>query len=157
VLLKRFFNSQQYTISLSFLSFSVLSLNRGKNVQNSFCFDQMKWIVVLLLSFIVFVAADKHLNANGPFGKHHTIDSEPNRRACKRPSGTTLSSIFESVSTLNISATTYFNKEQITVTWQSKLIPCEDDFIGVYFVGLSSVHIDPCMHRKQMNHLILLK
>ncbi len=105
----------------------------------------MKWVVVLLCSFIINASAEKHLNANGPFRKYHTIDSEPNRRFCKRPPSIGSSSMPVTVATLNISTTVYSNKEQIIITWTSLPTSCQDDFIGIYFVEISLV---ACKHNQ---------
>ncbi|CAF3738515.1 unnamed protein product [Rotaria sordida] len=80
--------------------------------------------------------ADQHLNANGPFGKRHTINSEPSPYACNRSDGILSSSTIVTISSLNISATTYSSNEQIIVTWTPISTSCKDDFIGVYFVEI---------------------
>jgi hypothetical protein len=103
--------------------------------QNKFCFDKMRWVIVLIYSLIIFVAADQHLNAHGPFGKRHTINSEPSPYACNRPNGVA-SPTTVTVATLNVSATTYSSNEQIIVTWTPLSPSCEDDFIGIYFAEI---------------------
>jgi len=103
-------------------------------LQNKFSFDEMRWIIILLSSFIVFVAAGKHLNANGPFGKTHTINSHP-ENACRHPPDIP-SSTSVTAATLNISAMVYSTNEQITVTWASVSTLCKDDFIAIYFVEI---------------------
>ncbi|CAF3303126.1 unnamed protein product [Rotaria sp. Silwood2] len=40
------------------------------------------------------------------------------------------------ISSLNVSAVTYFSVEQIIVTWTPTLNLCKDDFIGIYFVEI---------------------
>jgi hypothetical protein len=96
--------------------------------------------VAFLLSFFVFVAeTDHHLNANGPFGKRHSIKDEPSPHACNRGPG--ISSPSDSISTviiadLNVSTTVYASLDQIEVTWTSTLNSCQDDFIGIYFVEI---------------------
>jgi hypothetical protein len=95
----------------------------------------MRRVVVLLFSFVIFVTEDQHLNANGPFGKRHTINTEPSPYASNRPEGL-LSSTTVAVSNLNISATVYSSNEQIEITWTPLSASCEDDFIGIYFVDI---------------------
>jgi hypothetical protein len=95
----------------------------------------MRWAIVLLFSFVIFIAADQHLNANGPFGKRHTVNSEPSPYACNRPDGVASFTIV-TVGSLNVSATVYYSNEQITVTWIPISTPCKDDFIGVYFAEI---------------------
>ncbi len=96
----------------------------------------MRWVVVFLSSFAILVAGDRHLNANGPFGKRHTINSEPSPYACNRPSGLLSSSTTVTISNLNISATVYSSNEEIKVTWTPLSTSCKDDFIGVYFADI---------------------
>jgi hypothetical protein len=96
----------------------------------------MRWIVILLSSFVIFGATDKHLNAHGPFGKRHSIKTEPSPYACNRTNGLLFPSTTEIISSLNVSATVYSSNEQIIVTWIPISISCKDDFIGVYFVDI---------------------
>jgi hypothetical protein len=96
----------------------------------------MRWIVVFLSSFVIFVIGDPHLNANGPFGKHHTINNEPSPYACKRGAGLLSHSTIVIEPSLNVSAVVYSSNEQITVTWTPLSTSCIDDFIGVYFVDI---------------------
>jgi hypothetical protein len=44
----------------------------------------MKYLIVLFLLVIIYVEGDRHLNANGPFGKRHDIGDEPSPHACSR-------------------------------------------------------------------------
>jgi hypothetical protein len=37
----------------------------------------MKCFIVFVSLFIIFVGGDRHLNANGPFGKYHAMGDEP--------------------------------------------------------------------------------
>lgn len=103
----------------------------------------MRWIDVVFLSlFVVCIAADKHLNAIGPFGKHHTMNSElSHTHPCHRGSGlssfSSMSHVSETISSLNISATFYSNNELINVSWTSISSPCKDDFVGIYFIEIS--------------------
>jgi hypothetical protein len=96
----------------------------------------MKWVVVLLSSFAIFVAGDQHLNAHGSFGKRHTIYDEPSPYACKRADGLLSSSTTVTVSNINISATVYSSNEQIKITWTPLSATCKDDFIGIYFADI---------------------
>jgi hypothetical protein len=117
----------------------------------------MGWVVVFLFSFVIFAAADQHLNANGPFGKRHTINDEPSPHACNRGGGLLSSLTTVTVSTLNISATVYSSNEQIDVTWTPISAPCNDDFIGIYFVEIPLVrgkHFILCFNH--MNKLLLI-
>jgi hypothetical protein len=92
-------------------------------------------VVVLLFSFIIFVEADQHLHANGPFGKRHLPNDEPSPHTCNRTSG--VSSTTVDLITLNVTATGYSSNEQINVTWTSTSTSCTDDFIGIYFTEIS--------------------
>ncbi len=94
----------------------------------------MRWVIILLSIFIAFVAAGKHLNVNGPFGKPHTIDDHT-EDICRHPPGIP-SSTSMTVATLNISAMVYSTNEQITVTWPSVSTLCHNDFIAIYFVEI---------------------
>ena len=93
----------------------------------------MHWIVALLSVSVLLVAGDQHLNANGPFGKRHTVDSEPSPYTCNRPDGYSTSG---TVADLKVSATNYSSNEEITVSWSSLSSWCKDDFIGVYFLEI---------------------
>jgi hypothetical protein len=93
---------------------------------------------VLFSSFFIFVVADRHLNANGPFGKRHIMnDGLSHTHPCHRGIGISSSSISRAtvtMSTLNVTATVYSNNEQINVSWTPISSPCKDDFVGIYFV-----------------------
>lgn len=91
---------------------------------------------MFLSLFVILTAADKHLNANGPFGKRHTINDEPSPYACDRSQGLLSSFTTLTISRLNVSATVYSSNEEIIVTWTPLSSACEDDFIGVYFVEI---------------------
>ncbi|CAF5186485.1 unnamed protein product, partial [Rotaria sp. Silwood1] len=60
--------------------------------------------------------AEKHLNANGPFGKRHEFHNEPSPYACNRGAGIS-SSIFrrrnKDLQDLQVSKTVYMSSEQI--------------------------------------------
>ncbi|CAF1489644.1 unnamed protein product [Adineta steineri] len=94
----------------------------------------MRWIIILLSSFIAFAATGKHFNGNGPFRKPHRIDDHP-EDACRHPPHVS-SSISETVATLNVSTTIYSTNEQITITWTSVSTVCHDDFIAIYFAEI---------------------
>ena len=102
-----------------------------------------KACVAFFLIFYVFVAtADDHLNANGPFGKLHSIKDEPSPYTCRRDAGLDLSShssLTVNATDLNVSSTAYASLDQIEVTWTSTLISCNDDFVGIYFVEIPIV------------------
>ncbi len=84
-----------------------------------------------------FIRGDEHLNANGPFGKRHSIGDEPSPHACNRGSGIFYSKTV-TIENINVSATVYSSNEQILIDWIPISKPCLDDFIGIY-----SVDIDP--------------
>lgn len=91
-------------------------------------------LLILLLSFVVLLAAgDQHLNANGPFGKRHTINGEPSPYNCRRPDGY---STAVNVADLNVSTTAYSSREELTVAWSPLSGWCKDDFIGVFFADI---------------------
>jgi hypothetical protein len=96
----------------------------------------MRWVVFFLSSLAILVAGDRHLNANGPFGKLHTINTEPSPYTCNRGFGLLSYSTSVTVSNLNISATVYSSNEEIKVTWTPLSTSCKDDFIGVYFADI---------------------
>ena len=60
---------------------------------------------------IIFVKGDQHLNANGPFGKRHTIGDEPSPHACNHPDGISSSSTILVGMNINVSATVYSSSE----------------------------------------------
>ncbi|CAF3057219.1 unnamed protein product [Rotaria socialis] len=95
----------------------------------------MKWLIVFLSSFIIIVIADRHLNANGPFGKRHMIHDEPSPHACNPLDVDGILSP-STISSLNVSTTIYSSNEQINVTWTPVEHSCKDDFIGIYFVEI---------------------
>ena len=96
----------------------------------------MKYFVVLFPLFIILVVGDRHLNANGPFGKRHAVGDEPSPHACDRGSGVSISSKTLTITNINVSSTTYSSNEQIIITWTSLSNPCADDFVGIYFVEI---------------------
>ncbi|CAF1042516.1 unnamed protein product [Rotaria sordida] len=89
-----------------------------------------------------FVVGDRHLNANGPFGKHHSIGDEPSPYTCNRRTGIHSSSTSLNIMNINVSATVYSSNDQITITWTPTLVPCVDDFVGIYFVDIDP--LDAC-------------
>jgi hypothetical protein len=106
---------------------------------NNMFLYQVAYFVVLISSFIVLVQAEKHLNANGPFRKRHTVGNEPSPTACDRGSG--ISSPFfrrrtKDVQNMQVSKTQYISSEEIQVTWTPIRASCKDDFIGVYFTEI---------------------
>jgi hypothetical protein len=67
---------------------------------------------------IIFEERDQHLNANGPFGKRHTIGDEPSPHACNRQDGiSSSSSTILTVMNTNVSVTVYSSSELITISW----------------------------------------
>jgi hypothetical protein len=97
----------------------------------------MRWVAVFLSCFVVFAIGDQHLNANGPFGKRHTINDEPSPYACKRGPGLSTHSKMITETSLNVSAVVYSSREQITVSWAPLSTMCKDDFVGVYFTDIA--------------------
>jgi hypothetical protein len=99
-----------------------------------------KVCVTFLFSCFVFVAAtDRHRNANGPFGKHHSANDELSAIVCHRSSDISSSSklIPTVINTdLNVSTTVYASLDPIEVTWASTLSACHDDFVGIYSVDI---------------------
>ena len=91
----------------------------------------MKSIVILFNLLVLLVDAAQHLNSNGPFGKKHTVNDEPNPYACNRRAG--LSSRFRDVQPMNVSKTLYANSEPIQVSWTPVSQSCKDDFVGVFY------------------------
>lgn len=97
---------------------------------------RVAFFVVFIASFVAFIQADKHLNANGPFGKRHTIHNEPSPYACDRGAGIS-SSFFrrrgQTVQDIQVSKTVYMSSDQIQITWTPVPPSCKDDFIGIYY------------------------
>ena len=94
------------------------------------------YCVVFLSSFVLSIQADKHLNANGPFRKPHTVGYEPNPYACNRGLGLS-SSLFpqrtKAIQEIQVSKTFYASNEQIDLTWTPIVASCKDDFIGIFY------------------------
>ena len=92
--------------------------------------------VTLLSCSIVFVQAEKHLNANGPFGKRHTVHNEPSPYACDRGAGVS-SSVFRQrikrVQNIEVSKTLYMSADIIQIKWTPSTPSCKDDFVGIYY------------------------
>jgi hypothetical protein len=106
---------------------------------NNIFLYQVVYFVVFLSSFIVYAQAEKHLNANGPFGKRHTVHNEPSPYACNRGAG--ISSPFfrrrtQAVQNIQVSKTVYLSSEQIQLTWKPISASCKDDFIAIYSVDI---------------------
>jgi hypothetical protein len=96
----------------------------------------MKCLIVLFLLVIVYVEGDRHLNANGPFGKRHVIGDEPSPYACNRRDGISASSRILTVMNITVSATVYSSNDLITISWTPLSALCVDDFVGIYFVDI---------------------
>lgn len=102
------------------------------------CFREV-CVAFLVICFVSVVRTDQHLNANGPFGKRHSMNDEPSPYSCHRGAG--ISSSSDRTRTmvnadLNVSATAYASLDQIDVTYVSTWTSCQDDFIGIYFVDI---------------------
>ncbi|CAF1126213.1 unnamed protein product [Adineta steineri] len=101
--------------------------------------------LVFLFSFwLVLIKGDNHLYNNGPFGKYHSLKNLPNPYGCNRTLGNVISSI--SLSSINInklyvSSTFYVSNQEIIVQWNTTLISCKDDFIGIYSSEISFTDI----------------
>jgi hypothetical protein len=76
----------------------------------------MKSLIVFVSLVTIFVEGDRHLNANGPFGKRHSIGDEPSPHACNRRDGISSSSRVLTVDNINVSSTVYSSNELITIT-----------------------------------------
>lgn len=92
-------------------------------------------VAFFLVCLVSVVRTDHHLNANGPFGKGHSVNDEPSPYSCHRGAG--ISPSPDPIRTmvnadLNVSATVYASLDQIQVTWLSTWTSCQDDFIGIY-------------------------
>ena len=97
----------------------------------------MKYLIIFFSLVIFFVGGDEHLNANGPFGKRHTIGDEPSPHACNRRDGiSSSSSTILTAMNINVSATVYSSSELITISWTPISALCVDDFVGIYFVDI---------------------
>lgn len=90
----------------------------------------MKWFVVFLCQLLVFIAADQHPNVNGAFGKRHTAGELMN------PSGCNQASTSPSVSTLDLSKTSFSNGDIVDITWTPFSTVCKDDFIAIYSIDI---------------------
>lgn len=96
-------------------------------------------VFLITLPLITTVESEKHLNANGPFGKRHAFHNEPSPYACDRGAGIT-SSIFRRrskvVQDIQVSKTIYMSSEEIQITWTPISASCKDDFIGIYYIDI---------------------
>jgi hypothetical protein len=90
----------------------------------------MRCLIVVFSLFIIYVEGDRHLNANGPFGKRHVIGDEPSPHACNP-----LIAI-SSIMNINMSSNVYSSNELINISWTPISDVCVDDFIGIYFVDI---------------------
>ncbi len=104
---------------------------------NNMFLYRVVYYVVFISSLLCLIQAEKHLNANGPFRKRHTVHNEPSPYACNRGSG--ISSPFfarraKPVQLIQVSKTHYVSSEQITLTWTPIFASCKDDFIGIFYV-----------------------
>jgi hypothetical protein len=96
----------------------------------------MRCLIVVFSLFIIFyVDGDRHLNANGPFGKRHIIGDEPSPHACN-PLVIPSSSRALTVMNINISSNVYSSNELINISWTPISDVCVDDFVGIYFVDI---------------------
>lgn len=94
--------------------------------------------ILIFVLTIVVIESGEHLYAHGPFGKAHLTVNLPNPYNCNRTIGL-FSRLIHSKSIqlieLKVSSTNYSNKDQIKVSWTPlSSTPCNDDFIGVYFI-----------------------
>lgn len=91
-------------------------------------------VAIFLLLLVASIIGDQHLNANGPFGKQHSMAKIPSPTGCNRTIGASWPAVASF--TLNVTATVYSSNEQINVTWTALSNPCVDDFIGIYFIDI---------------------
>ena len=85
--------------------------------------------------FFVAVHSDEHRYRHGAFRKAHLTVEKPSFIHCQGNHGIfsrSLRSRSMAITQLEVSTTNYHNGEQISVSWSST--PCNDDFIGIYFV-----------------------
>jgi len=98
--------------------------------------DKMFFSVILISSLLIFIQGEKHLNANGPFGKSHKYKNEPSPYACNRGAGVQ-SSFFprrvKPIQQMSVSKTLYASTEPIQVSWTPVSPSCKDDFVGVFY------------------------
>lgn len=95
---------------------------------------KMFYQVFFVLLLVNFIECEEHQYAHGPFGKAHLSVEIPNPYNCNRTIGLFSGSESMSVTDLKVSSTNYSNGDRIEVTWTPISSPCEDDFIGIYFV-----------------------
>ncbi len=124
-----------YNIHYQFL-FHIIIVYEIATACNIMFLYQVVYYVVFISSFIVLIQAEKHLNANGPFRKRHTIGNEPSPYACNRGAG--ISSPFfprrtKAVQDIQVSKTLYISSESIQLTWTPISASCKDDFIGIFY------------------------
>ncbi len=108
-------------------------------------FVEMRWWVAFLPLLLILVESDQHLNANGPFGKQHTVNDGPSPYGCDRGSGVTSRFVrrrFRAVQQMNVSKTLYASSEPIQVSWIPVSQSCKDDFVGVFYAEASNE--SPC-------------
>ncbi len=101
---------------------------------------RMACLIIFIASYIALAAADTDLNANGPFGKSHTVDDGPSPYACNRGAG--IASPFfcrrtTAVQNIEVSKSRYISSETIKLTWTPISASCKDDFIGIYYAEIS--------------------
>ncbi len=96
----------------------------------------MKCLIVIFSLVLIYVEGDPYLNANGPFGRRHSIGDEPRPHICDRRHGISSFSRILAVTNINISSATCSSDKLITVTWISISNVYVDDFIGIYFVNI---------------------
>ncbi len=104
---------------------------------------QVVYYVIFISSFFLLIQGEKHLNANGPFRKRHTVGNEPNPYACNRGSGIS-SPLFlrriKVVQNIQVSKTLYVSSEQIQLTWTPISASCKDDFIGIFYAEVPNAN-----------------
>ena len=89
----------------------------------------------LAFIFLVHVRlGEGHVHITGPFGKIHREVNIPSPFNCNRTLGLSPNSSSLGITDLQVSSTHYSNKEHINVSWTPLSSPCNDDFIGIYFV-----------------------
>ncbi len=97
---------------------------------------QVWYHLLLLAALVVAIRCEEHLYANGPFGKAHLSVAMPSPYNCNRSIGIFPPSTSVKITELKVSSTNYSNIDKIDVSWTPSSVPCEDDFIGVYFVEI---------------------
>ena len=121
-----------YVINLFLLSSSYKTTCKNTPYDVVVFHKMRNFVVFLFLPFLISVvlASELHLDANGAFGKYHSINELGVLFECNYTAYVSPSNADQVI--LNVSKTIYSTNDQINVTWTSHPTPCTDDFIGIY-------------------------